>query len=136
MWLQRLKILTSNTKALAASNIALDNTALRRIASSTYGILFFGCPVNATKELNSMIVLSSAGSGSSTESSEIRAMKRDAKWLQTTNLHFNEIASRYKMTYFRELPGDMIELVDNVWILLFFLHYISNQCSHQNPQVK
>ena len=64
--------------------------------------------------MDSLAAVSLSERDDQTEAPEIKAMKRDARWLQATNLQFEEIASRYKMIYFRELAGDIATSKDNV----------------------
>jgi hypothetical protein len=42
------------------------------------------------------------------------AMKRDARWLQAENLQFQNVERRFDIVYFREVSGNVGEMVDAV----------------------
>jgi hypothetical protein len=121
--LRRYRILTL-CKALAVSYHALDNPTTKNIATSTYAILLFGSPVNAGKELDSFAALSLAESDDLTEAPALKAMKRDARWLQARNQQFEEIVLQYKMTYFQESSGDNMKKLDTVSVSLPVVLYL------------
>jgi hypothetical protein len=77
------------------------------MASSTYALLLFGSPENA---LDSVATISSVELDDLTDTPAMKSMKRDARWLQVTNQQFREMEPSFKITYFRELAAEGLEI--------------------------
>ena len=76
------------------------------LASSTYGILFFGVPQQAERSLNIPLPASADGEN---ESPEIQALKRDFRWLQESNAVYSRICGQFVTKYFVEIAnGDSV----------------------------
>ena len=94
-------------QALATSESGNEGSSRGSIASSTFGILFFGTPKRSQDALQNLASWTSTDNSATPESPLMKALKRDLIWMNESNARFSDISNQFQIKYFTEAAEDV-----------------------------